>query len=58
MAQKVFALGFFAGTPTAVKCVPLAGGNNILLIGLCTEAQTLYTPAAPLGNQCVRFLRR
>jgi branched-chain amino acid transport system substrate-binding protein len=44
MAQKVFALGFFVGTPTAVKYVPLAESNKIPLIGLFTGAQTLYTP--------------
>jgi ABC-type branched-subunit amino acid transport system substrate-binding protein len=44
MAQKVFALGFFVGTPTAVKYVPLAESHEIPLIGLFTGAQTLYTP--------------
>src|SRR6202040_4393317 len=44
MEQKVFALGFFVGTPTAVKYVPLAETNKIPLIGLFTGAQTLYTP--------------
>lgn len=44
MAQKVFALGFFVGTPTAVKYVPLSESNKIPLIGLFTGAQTLYTP--------------
>ena len=44
IAQKVFALGFFVGTPTAVKYVPLAESNKIPLIGLFTGAQTLYTP--------------
>jgi ABC-type branched-subunit amino acid transport system substrate-binding protein len=44
MAQKVFALGFFVGTPTAVKYVPLAESNKIPLVGLFTGAQTLYTP--------------
>jgi branched-chain amino acid transport system substrate-binding protein len=44
MAQKVFAMGFFVGTPTAVKYVPLAESNKIPLIGLFTGAQTLYTP--------------
>ncbi len=44
MAQKVFAMGFFVGTPTAVKYVPLADGNKVPLIGLFTGAQTLYTP--------------
>jgi len=42
--QKVFALGFFVGTPTAVKYVPMAESNKIPLIGLFTGAQTLYTP--------------
>ncbi|HXY00752.1 MAG TPA: ABC transporter substrate-binding protein [Candidatus Limnocylindrales bacterium] len=44
MAQKVFAMGFFVGTPTAVKYVPLAESNEVPLIGLFTGAQTLYTP--------------
>jgi branched-chain amino acid transport system substrate-binding protein len=44
MAQKVFALGFFVGTPTAAKYVPLAESNQIPLIGLFTGAQTLYSP--------------
>lgn len=44
MAQKVFAMGFFVGTPTAVKYVPLAESNKVPLIGLFTGAQTLYTP--------------
>jgi branched-chain amino acid transport system substrate-binding protein len=43
-AQKVFALGFFVGTPTAVKYVPLAESHQIPLVGLFTGAQTLYTP--------------
>ena len=44
MAQKVFALGFFVGTPTAVRYVPLAEKRQIPLVGLFTGAQTLYTP--------------
>ena len=44
MGQKVFALGFFVGTPTAVKYVPLAESHQIPLVGLFTGAQTLYTP--------------
>ena len=44
MAQKVFAMGFFVGTPTAVKYVPLAESNKVPLIGLFTGAQTIYTP--------------
>jgi branched-chain amino acid transport system substrate-binding protein len=44
MGDKVFALGFFVGTPTAVKYLPLAETNKIPLIGLFTGAQTLYAP--------------
>jgi ABC-type branched-subunit amino acid transport system substrate-binding protein len=44
LTDKVFAMGFFVGTPTAVKYVPLAESNKIPLIGLFTGAQTLYTP--------------
>jgi branched-chain amino acid transport system substrate-binding protein len=44
MAQKVFAMGFFVGTPTAVKYVPLAESHEVPLVGLFTGAQTLYTP--------------
>lgn len=44
MNEKVFAMGFFVGTPTAVKYVPLAESNKIPLIGLFTGAQTLYEP--------------
>jgi branched-chain amino acid transport system substrate-binding protein len=40
----VFAMGFFVGTPTAVKYVPLAESSKMPLIGLFTGAQTLYTP--------------
>ena len=42
--EKVFALGFFVGTPTAVKYVPMADAAKIPLIGLFTGAQTLYVP--------------
>jgi ABC-type branched-subunit amino acid transport system substrate-binding protein len=44
MEQKVFALGFFVGTPTAVKYLPMAESNKVPLVGLFTGAQTLYTP--------------
>jgi branched-chain amino acid transport system substrate-binding protein len=44
MEQKVFALAFFVGTPTAVKYVPMAESNKIPLVGLFTGAQTLYVP--------------
>jgi branched-chain amino acid transport system substrate-binding protein len=44
MSDKVFALGFFVGTPTAVKYLPMAESNKIPLVGLFTGAQTLYAP--------------
>jgi ABC-type branched-subunit amino acid transport system substrate-binding protein len=44
MDEKVFALGFFVGTPTAVKYVPMADSAKIPLVGLFTGAQTLYVP--------------
>jgi ABC-type branched-subunit amino acid transport system substrate-binding protein len=44
MEQKVFALAFFVGTPTALKYVPMAESNKIPLVGLFTGAQTLYVP--------------
>lgn len=44
MEQKVFALAFFVGTPTAVKYLPMAESNKIPLVGLFTGAQTLYVP--------------
>src|SRR5262249_1209985 len=44
MSQKVFALAFFVGTPTAVKYLPMAEAAKIPLVGLFTGAQTLYTP--------------
>ena len=44
MSEKVFALGFFVGTPTAVKYVPMADSAKIPLVGLFTGAQTLYVP--------------
>lgn len=44
MTQKVFALGFFVGTPTAAKYVPWAESMEIPLVGLFTGAQTLYVP--------------
>src|SRR5947208_3841421 len=44
MEQKVFALGFFVGSPTAVKYIPMAESNKIPVVGLFTGAQTLYAP--------------
>ncbi len=43
-SQNVFALGFFVGTPTALKYLPMAEEAKIPLVGLFTGAQTLYTP--------------
>lgn len=44
ISENVFAMGFFVGTPTAVKYVPLAESAKIPVVGLFTGAQTLYTP--------------
>lgn len=44
MSEKAFALGFFVGTPTAVKYVPMAESAKIPVVGLFTGAQTLYVP--------------
>ena len=44
MTERVFALGFFVGTPTAVKYIPMAESSKVPLIGLFTGAQALYTP--------------
>ena len=42
--EGVFALGFFVGTPTAAKYVPLAQDERIPVVGLFTGAQMLYEP--------------
>jgi branched-chain amino acid transport system substrate-binding protein len=42
--EGVFALGFFVGTPTAAKYVPLAEEEKIPVVGLFTGAQMLYEP--------------
>jgi branched-chain amino acid transport system substrate-binding protein len=44
MSQKVFAMGFFVGTPTAVKYIAMADAAKVPLIGLFTGAQTLSVP--------------
>jgi ABC-type branched-subunit amino acid transport system substrate-binding protein len=44
MQEKPFALGFFVGTPTALRYVPLAEKSQIPMVGLFTGAQTLYAP--------------
>ena len=42
--DDVFAMGFFVGTPTAAKYVPLAESSKIPVVGLFTGAQMLYEP--------------
>jgi ABC-type branched-subunit amino acid transport system substrate-binding protein len=43
-SQNVFALGFFVGTPTALKYLPLAEEAKIPVVGLFTGAPALYSP--------------
>lgn len=40
----VFAMGFFVGTPTAAKYVPMADQEKIPVVGLFTGAEMLYEP--------------
>jgi ABC-type branched-subunit amino acid transport system substrate-binding protein len=42
--EGIFSAGFFVGTPTAAKYVPLAEANKIPVVGLFTGAELLYTP--------------
>lgn len=44
LKEDVFALGFFVGTPTAAKYIPLAQEAKIPVVGLFTGAQLLYEP--------------
>lgn len=44
LKEQVFAAGFFVGTPTAAKYVPLAEENKLPVVGLFTGAQLLYSP--------------
>jgi branched-chain amino acid transport system substrate-binding protein len=44
LKQNVFAMGFFVGTPTAAKYVPMAEAARIPVVGLFTGAQLLYEP--------------
>lgn len=44
LRENVFALGFFVGTPTATKYVPMAEEQKIPVVGLFTGAQLLYEP--------------
>ncbi len=58
MSEKVFALGFFVGTPTAVKYVPMADERQDSAVGLFTGAQTLYVPLSPLDCERAGVLLR
>jgi branched-chain amino acid transport system substrate-binding protein len=42
--EDVFAGGFFVGTPTAAKYVPMAESEHMPVVGLFTGAQFLYEP--------------
>lgn len=42
--DNIFAMGFFVGTPTAAKYVPMADAAKIPVVGLFTGAQLLYEP--------------
>lgn len=44
LKENIFAAGFFVGTPTAAKYVPMAEENKVPVVGLFTGAQMLYTP--------------
>jgi branched-chain amino acid transport system substrate-binding protein len=44
LSKDVFAMGFFVGTPTAAKYVPMADAEKIPVVGLFTGAQMLYEP--------------
>lgn len=42
--ENVFASGFFVGTPTAAKYLPMAQAEHMPVVGLFTGAQFLYEP--------------
>jgi branched-chain amino acid transport system substrate-binding protein len=42
--EGIFAAGFFVGTPTAAKYVPLAEAGKVPVVGLFTGAEMLYSP--------------
>ena len=44
LKEGVFAAGFFVGTPTAAKYVPMAEEHKLPVVGLFTGAQLLYSP--------------
>lgn len=42
--DKVFAMGFFVGTPTGVKAVPMAEAQKVPVLGFFTGAEILRSP--------------
>ena len=42
--DKVFAMGFFVGTPTGAKVVPMAEAHKVPAVGFFTGAEILRTP--------------
>ncbi len=42
--DKVFAMGFFVGTPTGVKAVPMAENFKVPVVGFFTGAEALRSP--------------
>jgi len=42
--DKVFAMGFFVGTPTGAKAVPMAEAHKVPAVGFFTGAEILRTP--------------
>ncbi len=42
--ERVFALGFFVGTPTGAKAAPMAETKKVPLLGMFTGAEILRTP--------------
>lgn len=42
--DKVFAMGFFVGTPTGAKAAPMAENKKVPLVGLFTGAELLRNP--------------
>ena len=42
--DNVFALGFFVGTPTGVKAVPMAEAHKVPILGFFTGAEILRAP--------------
>ena len=44
LKEGIFSAGFFVGTPTAAKYVPMAEASGVPVVGLFTGAELLYTP--------------